>query len=1011
MPVLLALLCGAADFAAEMLVLRSGRFGLGASTHATTLLLALALAGFGTGAAISRASHKAHLRLFILYRIAAGVIAALAIALPLLLCAGGGFLTSFAAPAASIAGAFLFAVPAGASVPLLFTWTRGSSFRASILIASGALGSVGGAWFGGITGPMETGAYTCAAALAGANLLIATLSMLSGASFAGGSAEAGGVGAGSQASDTHPDPPHPLEESAPPTRFPRAATAFAFSAGASTLAFESILSRVLPYYLGDTTDAWVWLLGGALLGISAGSLVAGLALIRMRAALTGIIAATALAMSGPALLLVLEFFARTPWMSEPADFGEYLKARFLFIGIFIIPPLFLAGTLSPIAFAMGSGGGRERAARLNLAYAIGAMVPSLLLPVCFSLGATTTTLIGACGLLALPAGIACYGLRALPLILPVLSGMLLGAGDLPSRVPPFRTKPWLEVLEAREGSVGLAASVLDRRLHEKTLFTNNFRAAATGDGYRYTRSLTHLSVLLAPVEPRKISIIAVGTGSTAAAAARYKSIDQIELVDIAGEVFDLLHWFRPASDALFVKQSGVTVGSGVPDSREFDPRVKIVIEDGRRFAARTGEPRDLIILEPLLPDTPAAYPFYTKEFYQLASGRLTKGGVLTQWIPILATEPRAFRSLVGTFTSVFPHRALFLVGKSAILLGSDQPLQLSLGRLSAGLADPELAADLRRTGCSSAGDIAAQCVLGTVGLDAFVTNAPLSDARSSIERTGFQSGARRILYESENLDQLLRVRDSAPAELLPSMEALTAGEQAARRDACSAYLKGRRATAAAARVSDTADVDFVALTRVSAHPFAAMDAVAFTTARSFDLGLSHLVTNEIAKAIPLLETVARRNRDPLGIMSYAICLLRAGRDAEAVLEAAVALALDPNAGRVLPRTFPPAEIPRYQADRAKLEIAAAPFITQIPSLTPGLTAIGGALQSTDPVRRVAARVLTIRERDALAFLVELCSSSALTRPHAELAAALVVAKELYDPTLSAAMQQIEAAGR
>lgn len=895
MVLFLALLAGAADFAAEMLVLRSGRFGLGASPQSTALLLALALSGMGVGAAL--AARVGGARAFVYLRICAGFAGAAAVCAPIWLAGNGGWLASAGAPAAAMAAAFLFAIPVGASIPYLYPWTGGRAARAGLLISAGALGSVPGAWFGGVFGPIRLGTYICALAILGVNLLLAALAMYFAASLrARPSAEKPRV------AESFITIPHPTR--------PKAAVWFAFASGALTLALESLFGRLAPFFLGDGSDSIAFVLGAALIGISAGSAASGFLLQQLRVRTFAALLVGCAALSGPLLLCVLEMLGRLPWIANPLSREEYNLGRILILGMLVAPPLALAGALSPLAFALAEGESRVRIARLNLAYAAGALAPALIVPFLLSMGVSTTAICGAAGICVFPAAISFFGLRTFSLIIPIASGALLGASPITTRVPPFRGRPWLEVLEAKEGPMGLAAAVLDRRRHEKTLFTNQFRAAATGDDYRYTRSLAHLPMLLAGAESKSAAIIAVGTGSTAAAAARHASLGRIDLIEISGEVFDLLHWFSPASDGLFVNPAGGwRPAENIIHSdhvTNIDPRLHIIMDDGRRFAAREGDLYDLIVLEPLLPDTPAAYPFYTKEFYQLATRRIRPGGVLTQWIPILATEPRAFRALVATFTQAFPNRALFLVGKSAILLGSDQPLRWNEARARAALLDPALAVDLQRTGCASAGDVAAQCVLGTQGMGAFQTELNLSDEKASIERHGFFTGAARIRYELENIDTLIRAREGAPHELLPSMEALPAGEQEARRAAGNAYLRARRSIAEASgqQPGPGLESDLAALTASTAHPFAAMDGESFLAQRMFSIGGGHLANNEISRALAELEHAARHLRDPVSILAFAVALHRSQSAENAAVETAVALSLDPDVARELPARMP-----------------------------------------------------------------------------------------------------------
>jgi predicted O-methyltransferase YrrM len=86
-----------------------------------------------------------------------------------------------------------------------------------------------------------------------------------------------------------------------------------------------------------------------------------------------------------------------------------------------------------------------------------------------------------------------------------------------------------------------------------------------------------------------------------------------------------------------------------------DPRLKIAVDDGRRYLARNDERWDAILIDAFFSD---AIPFhlFTTEFLELAQSRLNPGGViLTNTIGSIAGEQsRLFRSIYRTYRSVFP---------------------------------------------------------------------------------------------------------------------------------------------------------------------------------------------------------------------------------------------------------------------------------------------------------------------------------------------------------------------
>jgi spermidine synthase len=92
---------------------------------------------------------------------------------------------------------------------------------------------------------------------------------------------------------------------------------------------------------------------------------------------------------------------------------------------------------------------------------------------------------------------------------------------------------------------------------------------------------------------------------------------------------------------------------------ERDPRLNVVVEDGRRFLVQDEGPWDVIVMDAFYADS---IPFHlaTQEFLELARSRLAPGGVVVTNI-IGATsgvESRLFRSMLRTYRTVFPTVAI-----------------------------------------------------------------------------------------------------------------------------------------------------------------------------------------------------------------------------------------------------------------------------------------------------------------------------------------------------------------
>jgi len=115
-----------------------------------------------------------------------------------------------------------------------------------------------------------------------------------------------------------------------------------------------------------------------------------------------------------------------------------------------------------------------------------------------------------------------------------------------------------------------------------------------------------------------------------------------------------------------------------------DPRVTVILADGRRFVQMARQTFDVVILDLPEPSTGALNRFYTEEFFREVRTVLNPGGILAlglpaaenYWSPELA---RRNGSIYHTLRAVFPH-VLALPGDTTCFLASTDPLE----------ADPDL---------------------------------------------------------------------------------------------------------------------------------------------------------------------------------------------------------------------------------------------------------------------------------------------------------------------------------
>src|ERR671910_1357282 len=139
-------------------------------------------------------------------------------------------------------------------------------------------------------------------------------------------------------------------------------------------------------------------------------------------------------------------------------------------------------------------------------------------------------------------------------------------------------------------------------------------------------------------DTRRILYIGLGGGSAPKRTWRdfpATSIDAVELdpevVDVAYEYFELPR----------------------------DPRLRVEVEDGRRFLAANEGPWDAIVIDAFYSDS---IPFHlaTREFLELVRSRVAPGGTVSTNIigAVRGSNSRLFRSMLRTYRAVFPTVAI-----------------------------------------------------------------------------------------------------------------------------------------------------------------------------------------------------------------------------------------------------------------------------------------------------------------------------------------------------------------
>jgi spermidine synthase len=267
---------------------------------------------------------------------------------------------------------------------------------------------------------------------------------------------------------------------------------------------------------------------------------------------------------------------------------------------------------------------------------------------------------------------------------------------------------------------GASATVSVKRLTGTLSLAIDGKVDASNRSDMLTQKLLAHVPLLIHGNPRDVAIIGLGSGVTLASALTHP-IARADVVELSPEVVD--------ASRLFEAENRRALD---------DPRTHLIVGDGRSHLLLATRKYDVIISEPSNPWIAGVAALFTREFFEAVRDRLAPGGIVCQWAHTYHISDRDLRSIAATFTSVFPHGTIWLVGESDILfVASTSPIDDRLANIEHGWKLASVAADL---GASSATEPFAIWSLYAGGPHELATYAAgamlLTDDRMTLEFSG-----------------------------------------------------------------------------------------------------------------------------------------------------------------------------------------------------------------------------------------------------------------------------------
>lgn len=168
--------------------------------------------------------------------------------------------------------------------------------------------------------------------------------------------------------------------------------------------------------------------------------------------------------------------------------------------------------------------------------------------------------------------------------------------------------------------------------------------------------------------PESVAIVGFGAGFTVDAVTDVPEVKRVDCAEIEPAILEVGKYFSPFNgDALN------------------DPRVHMVVTDGRTFVLGSPRKYDLIINQPSNPWIAGIGNLFTRDFYAGCKERLKPGGIMCQWFQLYSISTEDLQLVMRTFYSEFPHGAVFQNRGDVVFLGSESPLSYPEERIRASM--------------------------------------------------------------------------------------------------------------------------------------------------------------------------------------------------------------------------------------------------------------------------------------------------------------------------------------
>jgi len=237
------------------------------------------------------------------------------------------------------------------------------------------------------------------------------------------------------------------------------------------------------------------------------------------------------------------------------------------------------------------------------------------------------------------------------------------------------------------------------------MVNGNIEADTTLVQRRHFILKAHLPLLLHR-DPKDVAVIGLGLGMTLAATARNPAAERIRLVELSPEMVEAHRYLRDLTDDVLA-----------------NPKIRLLIDDGRNFLNRSPETFDMITADPIHPRITGVGYLYSREYYEAVQSRLRPGGYILHWMPMYAISRRSFDVAFRTFASVFPHASFWYVRGHGLFVAGKEPLAVDYPTLAQRFAAPAVKRDFESIGIGSPQQLLSHLLMDERQIAQYLTSA------------------------------------------------------------------------------------------------------------------------------------------------------------------------------------------------------------------------------------------------------------------------------------------------